>query len=255
MSPTIRNLVAKLAASGLPASAIAANIGLDEDDVRELLTEEKAVARRTRRVTRSPKPAAKDSEERDATIVALRKRGASLRQIGAAVGLSEGGVRRRLKALGVVTEKAPALDESELRRLADAGLTGAEIAAAMGLKPATVRAAAWHRGILFARGSRARGLLSDHDDEIAKAHRDGLSPGAIAKALGWSRPAVRERLVALGLLVPRHHRKGRRVDVSADAQMAAMRDQGATLQQIAEHFGISRERVRQRIARHKAGVA
>lgn len=250
MSPAIRDLVAKLAAHGLPVSAIAANVGLDEDDVRELLTE--ATARQQRQVARSPKPAAKDSEERDATIVALRKGGSSLRQIGAAVGVSESRVRQRLKALGVVIPKAPALDESKLRKLAGAGLTGTEIAAAMGSTPSAIRAAARYRGILFARGSRARGLLADHDDEIAKAHRDGLSPGAIARTLGWSRPAVRERLVALGLLVPRHHRKGRHVDVSADAQMVAMRDQGATLQQIAEHFGISRERVRQRIVRHMA---
>lgn len=47
MSPAIRDLVAKLAAHGLPVSAIAASVGLDEDDVLELLTEAKSMARDT----------------------------------------------------------------------------------------------------------------------------------------------------------------------------------------------------------------
>jgi DNA-binding CsgD family transcriptional regulator len=144
-----------------------------------------------------------------------------------------------------------AIDIDELRRLAARGMTGPQIAKAMGVGTTVVWAAALCHGVLLKRGRRARGLLSEHDEEIAALYAAGMSMEKIGERFGWSYQAVRERLIALGIERRAALTKAP-LAPSADAEMAAMREEGATLGEIAECFGVSIERARQRIARHRA---
>lgn len=117
------------------------------------------------------------------------------------------------------------LDIDELRRLAARGMTGPQIAKAMGVGATVVWAAALCHGILLKRGRRARGLLSEHDEEIA-----AMAPLELVGELA-QRPAMVE-----AMMPPAGHQRDQRTA----ALVLALRHQGLlgepqTAQQWAVH--------------------
>lgn len=88
--------------------------------------------------------------------------------------------------------------------------------------------------------------------EALRAYEDGASILEIATSEGVATQTVRNWLKRQGVTIRRGRGKKRKPDQRIP-EIMAMRKEGATLQEIGDHFGITRERVRQLVI--KAGLS
>jgi GcrA cell cycle regulator len=89
---------------------------------------------------------------------------------------------------------ARALNADDLRRLAGAGYTAADIAAITGFVAKTVMRVAHAHGISLHRNEQRSEFWSQHDEELRRLKAEGMSASQIAARLGTTKNAVIGRL-------------------------------------------------------------
>jgi DNA-binding Lrp family transcriptional regulator len=137
------------------------------------------------------------------------KAGETCGDIGAAAGLSESSVARRLRQQGIKLRpgsKRPGsgqidLTVAEIARRYRAGQTLTIIAATTGMDPSTVRYRLRRAEVALRRTGKApgQGRLDLPVAEIIRRYRAGQSTQAIGRALGVSADTIHRRLVVAGV--------------------------------------------------------
>lgn len=126
--------------------------------------------------------------------------------------------------------------------LAAQGCSARQIARALNLSELTVKRWAWRNRVELPK--YVRDVKPDHARMIELAEA-GMTTTEIANELDYCYATVRRALRAFGVTPARKSQaKGLR-EVERAEKMASMFRQGLTLQNIGEHFGVTRERVRQ----------
>ena len=90
---------------------------------------------------------------------------------------------------------APSSRDDDVRRLVAAGLTDADIAAALGVTESCIRQDRRYLGLL----RRSTPAAAVPDDRLRELHAEGLDNAAIADRTGLKRRSVQQRLHLLGL--------------------------------------------------------
>lgn len=247
-----RNLGAYFWANLVQRPRTAPEVGTQRDRPEARLAKRAAVRER---VAAGWRPATTKVE--DEALRALVAEGLTLRQIAARAGVGYDTVRRRIRALGLVSPAIPpfqpkATDE-ELLALRLAGLWPSQIAARTGLTPSGVKyrlRALERRGVPVPppAGPRPNPWRRVSDEQLLALVRGGLRQAEMAARVGLSQTGVERRLRALrrrGLLPPA--RPGTQPKKLDDETLRTLIAEGRTLRQIAARTGLGYETVRHRV--------